>query len=291
MAEIEVLSSNDRDDKEIDEYYDESNNTSDNNSDSSSDSENSTKDKSSDEQYHFGVPRIPLEVFQEEMRQRTMSSSSASPSSIPSPISLSIPQSFPSFHLFINTISSCALKISSTLNSEKLCKIRGKYQIPDDVQTCPAIEGEWCCTPNSSWVGFYEAYFLSGLRLPLNAFTRELLFRLGIAPNQLNPNGWRIIIAMQVLWRDMFEGNHTLTVDEFVYCYKPSEINQAIGFYQFFVRHNDCRMIRSLSSSDREWKKEFFLVSSFWAGDPIKVGRDWFPPTIGALGHLHPEGR
>ena len=146
MVEIEVLSSNDRDDKEIDEYYDESNNSSDNSSDSSTNSENSTKDKSSDEQYHSGVPRIPLEVFQEEMRQRMMSSSSASPSSIPSPISLSVPQSFPSFHLFINTISSCALKISSTLNSEKLCKIRGKYQILDDVQTRLAIEGEWCCT-------------------------------------------------------------------------------------------------------------------------------------------------
>ena len=47
---------------------------------------------------------------------------------------------------------------------------------------------------------------LGGLTLPLNAFAREILTRLGIAPNELNPNGWRIIVAMQVLWREFFEG-------------------------------------------------------------------------------------
>ena len=47
---------------------------------------------------------------------------------------------------------------------------------------------------------------LGGLTLPLNAFAREILTRLGIAPNELNPNGWRIIMAMQVLWREFFEG-------------------------------------------------------------------------------------
>ena len=72
---------------------------------------------------------------------------------------------------------------------------------------------------------------LGGLRLPLNAFTTELLFRLGIAPNQINPNGLRIIVTMQVLWREVFERNCPLTIDKFLYCYKPFEISQFIGFY------------------------------------------------------------
>ena len=70
------------------------------------------------------------------MRQRAMAILSTSPSSIPLPI----PQSPPSLCLSINTISSYALKISSTLNSEKLHKIKGKYQIPDDVHIRLATE-------------------------------------------------------------------------------------------------------------------------------------------------------
>lgn len=83
--------------------------------------------------------------------------------------------------------------------------------------------GEWCRTPNFPGIGIYEAYLLQGLRLSLNTFARELLYRLGIEPNQLNPNGWMIIMAMLVLWREAFEKSHPLTVDEFSYYYKPSK--------------------------------------------------------------------
>ena len=61
---------------------------------------------------------------------------------------------------------------------------------------CLATLGDWCCTPNSLGVGIYEAYLLGGLRLLLKAFARELLHRLGIGPNQLNPNAWRTIVSM-----------------------------------------------------------------------------------------------
>jgi len=75
-----------------------------------------------------------------------------------------------------------------------------------------------------------------GLRSPINAFVRKILHRRGIGINQLYLNAWRLIISMQVLWREAFDGNHPLTVDEFLYCYKPSEINQSSRFYQFFTR-------------------------------------------------------
>ena len=92
-----------------------------------------------------------------------------------------------------------------------------------------AVPGEWCCTPNLR-VGIYEAYLLGGFRLPLNAFTKEILHRLDIGINQLNHNAWRLIR------REVFDGNRRLTMDEFLYCYKPSEISQSLGFYQFFYQ-------------------------------------------------------
>ena len=56
---------------------------------------------------------------------------------------------------------------------------------------------------------------------------------------------------MQVLWREVYEDDRSLTVDEFLFCYKPLEINQPLGFYQFTSRDKDCRLIKSLVMSDK----------------------------------------
>ena len=162
------------------------------------------------------------------------------------------------------------------------------YQIPDELNPRLSICGEWCCNPHFG-IGVYAAYFLGGFRLPLNAFARELLVRLGLAVCQFNPNAWRLVISMQILWREVFGGDRPLTVDEFLFCYKPLEISQSLGFYQFTTRGTNCRLIKSLAPSDRNWKIEFFFVSSFWAGNPMDIGKDTFTPYTRDLGNLLPE--
>ena len=124
----------------------------------------------------------------------------------------------------------------------------------------------------------------------MNTFAKELLVRLGLGICQFNSNAWRLIISMQILWREVFEGDRPLTVDEFLFYYKPSEINQSLGFYQFTARGKDCRLIKSLASFDRNWKSKFIFVSGFWAGNLVDVGRDPFAPFSGDLGNLRPEG-
>ena len=100
---------------------------------------------------------------------------------------------------------------------------------------------------------------------------------------------WRLVISMQILWSEVFGKDYPLTVDEFLFCYKPFEINQSLGFYQFTARAKDCRLIKSLASSDRNWKMEFIFVSGFWAGNLVDVGRDPFTPYSEDLGNLRPE--
>ena len=123
----------------------------------------------------------------------------------------------------------------------------------------------------------------------MNAFARELLVRSVLGICQFNPNAWRLVISLQVLWNEKFGRDRPLTVDEFRFCYKPSEINQSLGFYQFTARSKDYRLIKSLASSDKNWKTEFIFVSSFWAGNLVDVGRDPFTPYSGDLGNLRPE--
>ena len=117
----------------------------------------------------------------------------------------------------------------------KLKTLVGRYQIPIEFRPHLPEEGEWCCSPSSSF-GVYISYLLAGLRFPLNSFCGDLFHRLGIGPNKFNPNGWWTIVAMQVLWREALERNCPITVDEFLNCYKPSKIKQSAGFYQFSSR-------------------------------------------------------
>ena len=147
-------------------------------------------------------------------------------------------------------IYSYAPEVASTLDALKLKTLVDRYQIPMEFNPRLPMEGEWCYSP-SSGLGVYTSYLLTGLRFPLNSFCRGLLPRLGIGPNQLNPNGWGTIVAMQVLWREALKGDCPIIVDEFLYCYKPSEIKKSTSFYHFSSRGPHYSLIKGRSSFDR----------------------------------------
>ena len=135
-----------------------------------SSSSSSSNGNTTDEKYTFGVLGVPLEVFQEHLRTRAASRSQAGTST-------SIPSSPPSDE--VETMYSCAVGIPSITDERRLAALRSWYQVPDDLNPRLVIRGEWCCSPRFG-IGIYEAYLLGGLRLPLNAFARELLTRLGL---------------------------------------------------------------------------------------------------------------
>ena len=66
----------------------------------------------------------------------------------------------------------CAMDILSKIDEKRLYMLRGKYQIPNEVNPHLIAPSELCCTPHSPEVGRYEAYLVWGLRLPLNVFIR-----------------------------------------------------------------------------------------------------------------------
>ena len=261
--------------KAIEEYRDSSSYSTNNSTSHSSSEGNST-----DEGYTFGVPSFTLEVIQEQVRKASGSQAG---------MSSNVPSSSPLDEMEV-TIYSCAIDIPSKIDEQRLNNIKKWYQILDKLNPRLPVRGEWCCNPHLG-ISVYKAYFLGGLRLPLNAFARELLVRLGLGVCQFNPNAWRLIVSMQVLWREVFGGDRPFTMDDFLYCQKPSEIHQSFGFYQFTARGKDCRFIKSLASSDRNWKKEFFFVSGFWARKHMDVGRDICGHYTGDLGNLRPEGK
>ena len=233
-----MSSSNSSLEKEIDEYQDVSFGS----EGSYESSESSTaSSESSDKHYLSGVPGIPLEEFRELQCRKASTFGASSSKQPPSPQDKEEEK---------DIIYSCAPEVASILDTIKLKTLVDRYQSPKEFNPRLPIEREWCCSP-SSGLGVYNSYLLAGLRFPLNSFCRGLFHRLGIGPNQLNPNGWRTVDAMQVLWREALEGNFPITVDKFLYCFKPSKIKKSASFYQFSSRGLLFSSIKGRSSSDR----------------------------------------
>ena len=115
MAKIVVSSSSDRDEREIDEYHDKGNSSG--SSSESSGSESGLTDK----QYSYGVPGVPLEVLQKEMRRRVASGSSASPS-------ISVQPSIPSPSEMVDIIYSCSVGVSSKIDEMRLYMLRANIK-------------------------------------------------------------------------------------------------------------------------------------------------------------------
>ena len=205
-------SSDDSIDRAIDEYCEDS---SDRSSSSSSDSSGGI----TDENYSSGAPGFSIEIIQEQLR-RASGSQAGSPSNVP--------PSNPTDEE--ETVFSCAVGVHSKMDEQRLNNLKSWYQIPDEFNLRLPVREEWCCNPRFG-IGVYEAYFLGGLRFPINAFARELLVRLGLGVCQINPNAWRLVISMQIFWKEVFSRDCPLTVVEFLYYYKPSEISQSEGFY------------------------------------------------------------
>ena len=117
------------------------------------------------------------------------------------------------------------LSYFSKIGPDDIDRIRCRYQIPSDViLRIPDFDERACCPKYDGDIAFYEADFRAGLRFPIPPFVRELLDYLSLASRQVGQNGWQTIISCMVMWRVSSNGQEDLSVDEFLFCYKPCQI-------------------------------------------------------------------
>ena len=109
----------------------------------------------------------------------------------------------------------------------------------------------------------------AGLRFPLSSLHRELLKYLGLSVNQVSPNAWGIFIAMEILYGAMTDGARSLTVREFLHCYRPNEIDESRGVYSFVPKSPFLKVIYETPDSNWDWKSRyFFLEGDGWMCRP-----------------------
>jgi len=135
------------------------------------------------------------------------------------------------------------------LDGETLSRFKDRFQFLNRVRVCLPREEERACHFFPREVCFYEAGFLCGFRFPIHPFLIELLGHFGIAPGQLMPNSWRIVVSCMGIWPAATDGD-MIKVDKLVYLYRLKESKEH-GYYELVPWERRTRIIWGLPSSFR----------------------------------------
>ena len=173
------------------------------------------------------------------------------------------------------------------LDANTLSRFKDRFQFPNrDKVRLPSKE-ELTCHFFPGEVCFYEATFLCGLRLPVHPFVMELLSHFGIAPKQLMPNSWRIVVSLMGIWLATTD-SVMIRVDKLIYLYHL-KASKEHGYYELVSWERRTRIVRNLPSSFRYWKSRFFFMSEddwempsnkIW-GDLPRLLHRWSTPNLG----------
>ena len=170
---------------------------------------------------------------------------------------------------------------TSTIKEPHFKTFRAHYQIPNYIPIRLPYKSEKCYYEGVDSVGVYKQVLKAGLRFPLSSLHHELLKYLGLSFSQISPNAWRVFIAMEVLYGAISNGVRTLTVREFLHCYRPDEIDKSKGMYRFVPRKSVFKVIFETPDSNRDWKSRyFFLEGDDWMCHPgemehMPVDKTW----------------
>ena len=174
------------------------------------------------------------------------------------------------------------------MDADTLGRFKDRFQFLERVRVRLPSEEERACHFFPVEVCFYESSFTCGLRFPVHPFLMEPLDYFGIAPGQLMPNSWRIVVSCMGIWLAAMDGD-MLRVDKLVYLYRL-KASKEYGYYELVPWERSTRIVRGLPSSFRYWKSIFFFVlgddfetlsGRVW-GELPRLHRRWGTPTLGA---------
>ncbi|XBI35888.1 hypothetical protein VPH35_121510 [Triticum aestivum] len=150
---------------------------------------------------------------------------------------------------------------SSLVTQADVDAVCRKHGVPREFAARPAGDLRACSAPPPGAVCVYAHALEAGVRFPLHAFFRDALAHFGLAPGQLAPNGWRVLVGFFALCH---EAGVRPSVPLFRHFFKLLTVTRKGGWYWFGSRAEAGVLFAGLkyNKSDREWKGGFFFLTS-----------------------------
>ena len=173
------------------------------------------------------------------------------------------------------------------MDAETVARFKDRFQFPARVHVRRPSEEDRACHFFPGEICIYEVAFSYGLRFSVHPFIMKLLDHFGIAPVQLMPNSWRIVVNYIEVW--LAAVGDMIKVGELVHMYRLKE-SKEYGYYELVPWERKTRIVKGLPSSFKYWKLRFFFVSRDdfetlsnreW-GDVLRLLRWWGTSTLGA---------
>ncbi|KAL2457234.1 Plus3 domain-containing protein [Abeliophyllum distichum] len=137
------------------------------------------------------------------------------------------------------------------------------YRVPDDVEFVVPGPDDRADDPPLGAVALNQAILAAGLRLPFPWVVRKFLREWRIAPTQLCPNGWRILIGLLVLWDQL--GFSRPTIGDFHSLYSLKSNGKRSGWWYASVKaRTGGSVVTQTPDSIKNWKKFWFFVRGPW---------------------------
>ncbi|KAL2504836.1 Plus3 domain-containing protein [Abeliophyllum distichum] len=151
----------------------------------------------------------------------------------------------------------------SEVNEKQLADWHRMYSVPAEIEFIVPGPNDRADDPPLGCVALNQAVLAAGLRLPFPRIVRKFLREWGIAPTQLCPNGWRILLGFLILW-DQF-GFPRPSVGEFNSLYSFKSDGRRSGWWYASVKpRTGGSVVTQTPDSIKNWKQFWFYVRGPW---------------------------
>ena len=151
---------------------------------------------------------------------------------------------------------------ASLISEDNLCVLREIYGIPKEVELRAPMKHEGADWDIPGWTCFYEYTLRLGFRFPVPPLARRLLLYYDLAPGQLMPNTWRILLSLGILSERY---NLPFGLGCLLHNYYLKEHINDQGRYMLIPRSKEQQIIIDTTTNDRYWNNTFF----FSKGPPV----------------------